>query len=507
MEATTIQSTRQPEPIILIQETTLTGEEQAQFKKLTLVWLTTALALFPILVILGLLMRGSQAAILKMSPELFYAFMTLHGLGMVGIWYIAGMAGAGLLLSRYVRPSLALSRGVFWATLVAVVLLIVATLIGKFITGWYFLYPLPLYPADVWKPWATLAFFAFLTIAGVAWTLWTVDYLRAIASRYSLKRALAWDVLFKKVKESDVPPMILILTVSLISALAGFLAAVVLIALFAAEALSSGFTNDALLMKNLVFYFGHVLVNITMYLGVAMVYELFPAFAEKGKLTTKWMVAAAWNASLLLVNLAYFHHLYMDFVQPGLLQKLGQIASYLVSVPAGVVTIISVLSLAFGSRMTWRLPSLLFFLGVMGWAIGGMAAVVDSTIVVNFRFHNTLWVPAHFHTYYLAGVVFMILGFAFQYAAELSGKAENLRLGRWLTALLTVGAYGFLSMFFYAGAHSVPRRYAVYPSEVHQGAGYAQVAIVFILLILTGVIIYLWEYGRRCVHAFSAHSH
>ena len=41
-------------------------------------------------------------------------------------------------------------------------------------------------------------------------------------------------------------------------------------------------------------------------------------------------------------------------------------------------------------------------------AVGGVAAVIDSTVAVNLVFHNTLWVPAHFHTYYLMGVVFMV---------------------------------------------------------------------------------------------------
>lgn len=482
--------------------TGLEGDHAAD-RRMTLIWLATAMILFPILVLLGLVMRISQANLINVQPEFFYASMTLHGLGMVGTWYIAGMASLGYILKRYVQPSLTVSKWVYGATLVAVLLLVVATLIGKFITGWYFLYPLPLYSADIWRPWATIAFFAFLTIAGVAWTVWTFDMLRAIAKKYSLTEALAWPVLFRRQKESDVPPMILIATVSLISAVAGFLAAVVLLVLFIIEGVGSGFTNDALLMKNLVFYFGHVLVNITMYLGVAMVYELMPAFAERARLTTKWMVAAAWNASLLLVNLAYFHHLYMDFVQPGWFQKVGQVASYLVSMPAAVVTIISVLALVFGSRMRWRLPALLFFLGVMGWAIGGMAAVIDSTIIINFRFHNTLWVPAHFHTYYLMGVVFMILGFAYQFVSELSRMPENGKLGKTITTLLTVGSYGFVAMFYYAGAHSVPRRYAVYPELVSQGVDYARIALVFIVILLVGLTLYWWEFGRRCVRSFS----
>ena len=489
--------------VILAADQAIAADAQQALRRQTLVWLITAMALFPILLLLGALMRLSQANLMYVSPELFYASMTLHGLGMVGTWYILGMAGLGYLLSRYVQPSVRVSRWVYAATVLAVVLLILATLIGKFITGWYFLYPLPLFPADVWQPWATVSFFAFLTIAGVAWTVWSFNMLWAIARKYSLSRALAWHVLFSGKEDSETPPMILIATVSLISALAGFLAAVVLIILFLIEGLGSGFTNDALLMKNLVFYFGHVLVNITMYLGVAMVYELMPHFAKRGKLTIKWMVAAAWNASLLLVNLAYFHHLYMDFVQPGWFQTLGQIVSYLVSVPAAVVTIITVLALVFGSQMRWRLAALLFFLGVMGWAIGGMAAVVDSTIIVNFRYHNALWVPAHFHTYYLAGVVFMLLGFAYQFVVEMSREPENGTLAKLITPLLVIGSYGFLLTFYLAGANSVPRRYVTYPDIVSQGATYAGAAVIFIAVLLVGLLVYWWEFGKRCVRAFS----
>ena len=37
------------------------------------------------------------------------------------------------------------------------------------------------------------------------------------------------------------------------------------------EWLIADVVNDSLLMKNLIFFFGHGLVNITMYLGVALV--------------------------------------------------------------------------------------------------------------------------------------------------------------------------------------------------------------------------------------------
>ena len=147
---------------------------------------------------------------------------------------------------------------------------------------------------------------------------------------------------------------------------------------------------------------------------------------------------------------AYLHHLYMDFAQPQWLQVTGQLSSYLISVPAAVVTIFSTLVLVYGSNMRWRLPSLMLFLGVMGWAIGGVAAVIDSTVAVNTHFHNTLWVPAHFHTYYVMGVVLMILGTVFHLVTDLSKLPESAALTRAIVGTVGVGGYGFVLMFYLA---------------------------------------------------------
>src|SRR5262249_42186518 len=152
--------------------------------RLTLTWVLTALVLFPILAVLGLLMRISQAGFLaSVPPEWFYAVMTLHGLGMVGLWFVAGMAGISVLLARYVRPTLAVSWIAFGATLIGVGLLLAATLVGRLGVGWYFLYPLPFHSGGTWPAWATAFLFAALAVMGVGWTLWAGDLLWAIARR------------------------------------------------------------------------------------------------------------------------------------------------------------------------------------------------------------------------------------------------------------------------------------------------------------------------------------
>src|SRR5215472_3120222 len=233
-----------------------------------------------------------------------------------------------------------------------------------------------------------------------------------------------------------------------------------------------------------------------------MVYELLPTYAGRPWQTNR-VVATAWGAVLFLILFAYFHHLYMDFAQPTWVQKVGQISSYLLSVPAGVVSIFGTLALVYASKMKWTLASTLLFLGIMGWGIGGIAAVIDSSVEVNFHYHNTLWVPAHFHTYYLMGVVLIILGFIDHAGKELSGLEEKASLSKLTTALLLIGGYGFLFMFYWGGVRSVPRRYAIYPQEVMQGTLYARVAVGFITLLLLGILLYLWETGRRCLKALA----
>jgi len=474
----------------------------ARLGRVTLTWVLVALVLFPVLAVLGLVMRVVQAGYFPgLPPEWFYAVMTLHGLGMVGLWFAAGMAGISLMLARYVRPTLAVSWVAFGATLTGVVLLLAATLVGRLGVGWYFLYPLPFHSGGTWPAWATGSLFAALAIMGVGWTLWAGDLLWAIARRYRLSEALGWQYLAGR-DTPEVPPIIVIATVSFIGVIAGLVAAVVILALVALEQLGGTFTNDALLIKNLTFYFGHMLVNITMYFGVAMVYEIMPVYTGKPWKTNR-LVAASWNLVLLLVMFAYLHHLYMDFAQPRWLQVAGQLSSYLISVPAAVVTIFSTLALVAGSKMRWQLPSILLYLGVMGWAIGGVAAVIDSTVMVNTRFHNTLWVPAHFHTYYVMGVVLMILGTVFHVAADLSKLPESRALTRAIVTTVGVGGYGFLLMFYLAGVAGIPRRYAVYPDEVARGIQYANVSLFFITVLLLGALLYIWEAGRRCVRAFS----
>jgi len=465
----------------------------------TLYAMAITFVLFPILILLGIFLRTVQAGGLTGLQSWFYPLMTLHGVGMVGVWYVASMASLSDVLSRHVTPSALIGRIALIGTLIGVVLLLACVFLGRFAAGWYFLYPLPF--KGEWPAWSTVIFLLSLTVLGATWLIWSLDLLRAIAKRYTLSQALGWHYLAGR-SEPVLPPAVLITTVSLIAGVAALLSGVIVLALYYIELLA-GTANDALLMKNITFFFGHTLVNLSMYLGVAVVYEVLPAYAGRPWKTNR-IVAISWNCVLLIVLFAYFHHLYMDFVQPGILQTIGQVASYASAIPAAVVTIFGALLLVYRARMRWNLASLLLYLGLAGWAIGGVGAVIDSTISANLRLHNTLWVPAHFHTYFLAGLVFMVVGYFYHRCQEMAELPESAGVQKLAVVLMVIGAYGLFAAFYFAGAYSVPRRYAAYPAELAYGATYAAAGAASASAFLLGFILYLAETGKRWLKAVRA---
>jgi len=448
----------------------------------------TVLIVFVVLVLLGLVMRLGQSTAVEVSPNFFYAIMTLHGLGMAGVLYTAGYAMSWYTVSKYVRPSIGLMRFNFLLILLGVVGLIVATLIGRFGPGWYMLYPLPF--MTTWPGWSIGLAVISVMLLGVAWLLGQLDLLRAIAGRYGLGGMLGWQYFGKGEVSEDLPPSVLIVAISMVAGAATTIVGAVMLMLYLAQWLAPELQFNALLMKNAVFLFGHTLVNITMYCGIAVVYELLPSFTGR-PWKSNAIVALSWNCVLLLVLVAFFHHLYMDFAQPVAFQWFGQVASYVSAIPATVVTIFGVVAQIYRSGIRWSFAPLIMILGLMGWIVGGLAAVIDSTIAVNVFFHNTMWVPAHFHTYFLVGFVFILFGFIYHFVGSQAEKTAKLSL-----VTMMAGGYGFLLMFYLAGIESVPRRFASYvsgllPSSVVEfGQISAAVAAACVTVFIVGLLMY-----------------
>lgn len=475
-------------------------ETTQQLRKNTALWIVIVIALFIVAITLGIIMRLNQGEVMHLAPNKFYGNMTAHGLTMIGIWFVAGMAAVNYIMDRYVQTSKFANTFAMICTVIGVVMLWVSVYVGDFHAGWTFLYPLPLRP--LCERWATTTFLLSLTVLGVGWLVWTLSLIASLLKKYSISQVFAWQHIRKDEPEVQTPPFVLISMISLLGVLTSLIAAVVLLIMLFAEFFSNGaFKNDALLMKNLTYFFGHTIANEMLYLGLAVIYELFAEISDRPKWKTTWYVAIAWNLTLFFVLAAFFHHLYMDFVQPQGLQIIGQMASYLASLPSAGVTVFSILAAVYKTKLKWTLSNTLFFIGTCGWVIGGVGALIDSTIVNNVVLHNTLWVPAHFHTYNAMGNVLFSLGFFYWFSRQFANENTVISAKSYpMLILLVVGGAGFLAAFYLGGADSIPRRYSTYPAALSSGKFLATMGATFASIYLLAIVLFVGGILKRCLN-------
>ena len=440
---------------------------------------------YVLMMIFGLLMRMGQATWLDISPNIFYQIMTAHGAGMVGISGLAGAAVMWYFLRRYVS----LSTAILWANLafflLGVVLILGGIFIGGYAGGWTFLFPLPSNGLGAWGVAGAACFLLGLLSIGVGFLLLYLDVARAILVQYgSLSKGLGWPHLFGNNSEEPPPAAVIASTMILIVNITGILAGAVVLVLILVNLFLPEFEVNALLTKNLTYFFGHVFINATIYQAVIAVYEILPEYTKRPWKVNKVFIAA-WTASTLMVMAVYPHHLLMDFVMPTWALVLGQIMSYTGGFPILVVTAFGALTIVHRSGIKWDMVSGLLFLSMFGWAVGVVPAVIDGTIAVNKVMHNTMWVPGHFHMYLIVGLVAMLFGFKYYVSNQTGTNTKAIdKVAFWLFAF---GGTAFSLSFLVSGYYSVPRRWAVhFPEWVSLSAAASLIAT----LVIVGALIF-----------------
>lgn len=475
--------------------------ELKQQKGLALTWSITFLLLFPLLILLGFLMRLGQGEVIKLLLANYYAYMTLHGLGMAGVMLSMAFAAIWYLVStRFVRLNIKVGYFVYFTTLVGLAGLTIATLIGKFGAGWYMLYPLP-FKNPTWFSWSIAASMISLIILGIAWLTGFLYLVFALSKEYGgISNLLGWQYLRKKEDRKDLPPIIMITTISSITGIIVLLSGAVMLIIYLVKFFEPALRLDPILLKSITLFFSHTLVNITLYFGVGWVYPLLPEFSGREWKMNKALVYA-WNATFIFILLAFLVNMYIDFEQALGFQWIGEIIFYLSVLPAAAVTMFGAIIRFYHAKIKWDIIPLMILLGMAGWAIGGFAAVVSFATGANTVLHNTLWVIAHFHTYTLMGIVLFLFAFIFYLFSEKSKERGEMitKAGFWL---FVIGSYGFLLMFYLGGLRSIPRSYAryagLYISDMHTTAVHlAQVSSLFIILLVIGLFIMYFSLGIK----------
>jgi cytochrome c oxidase subunit 1 len=341
----------------------------------------------------------------------------------------------------------------------------------------------------LWSADAAASFIVGLLLIGVGFLIFNLDAGLAITRQYgSVLRGLGLDQLLSGQIRADHPPTVVASSMVIIVNTLGILSGAVVLAVTLANLYFPELVINPLLAKNLIYFFGHVFINATIYMSVIAVYELLPIYAGR-----PWKVSrpfyAAWAAATVFVMAVYPHHLLLDGVMPAPLLVLGQIVSYLSGIPVLLVTVYGALLLVYRSGIQWQVPALWLMLAMFGWAGGVIPAIVDGTIHINKVMHNTMWVPGHFHFYLLIGVLPMVIGFGLHITS--AHKALNMPLQRGFFYLYFAGAIAFSVAFLAGGWASVPRRWAQHWPEWMAYDQVGSLAAMVVILAMVGVVIAL----------------
>lgn len=448
-------------------------------------YVNTGIAVFALMVFDGVCLRAEQAHWISFGPDIFYALMTLHGAGMIVSMVLCGMGGLWYLMRREGELNVRTAYAAYGLVVLGVLAVVLSVLIGHFAAAWTFLYPLPFVGAT-WPSWATGSYLLGIMFVSLGWTLWCVQILGFVLREYGgWAGASGWNILRHHGHEPP-PQSIAAFVVSIDGVLTGMAGMVIGVALLA-HWINPSIGIDPLWAKNVTYFFGHALANLTIYMALGWVYVGMARYTGREYHSSPVLVIAWW-ATLVFLAIAYFHHLYMDFVQLRALQYIGEIASYLSAIPATTVSVFGSLLLMYRSKFRWTLGSLFLYTGLIGWIVGGIGALLDASIPLNSNLHNTLWVPAHFHTYLLGGVFFFVLGLIFMLLEE-RANAITSAMTRWILGGATfTGMTIFLLGFYVAGANGVPRRYATEPAPGPHIASWSTDGALFLVAALLLVL-------------------
>ena len=394
-----------------------------------------------------------QPGLQFVEPNFFNQMTTMHGLVMVfgavmpafvGLanWMIPLMIGA---------PDMALPRMNNWSfwILPFAFALMVSTLFmegGGPNFGWTFYAPL----STTYAPSSVTYFIFAVHIMGASSIMGAINVIATILNMRAPGMTLMKMPLFV---------WTWLITAYLLIAVMPVLAGVVTMMLFDIHFGTSFFNaaggGDPVLFQHLFWFFGHPEVYIMILPAFGVVSAIIPTFARKRLFGYDSMVYA--TASIAFLSFIVWAHHMFTVGMPLAGQLFFMYATMLIAVPTGV-KVFNWVATMFRGSMTFETPMLFAIAFVVLFTIGGFTGVMLAMTPVDFQYHDTYFVVAHFHYVLVPGAIFGIFASAYFWLPKWTGYMYDENLGKlhfWMSFI------GVNLLFFpqhFLGLAGMPRR-------------------------------------------------
>ncbi len=255
--------------------------------------------------------------------------------------------------------------------------------------------------------------------------------------------------------------------------------------------------GDPVMFQHIFWFFGHPEVYIMILPAFGIVSQIIPTFARKPLFGYSSMVYA--TASIAFLSFIVWAHHMFTVGLPLTGELFFMYATMLIAVPTGV-KVFNWVSTMWKGSMTFETP-MLFALGfVVMFTIGGFSGLMLAITPVDFQYHDTYFVVAHFHYVLVTGAVFAIMAAAYYWMPKWTGNMYNETLGKWHFWLSTISVNVLFFPQHFLGLAGMPRRipdYSIQFTEFNQISSIGGFAFGLTQLLFAYIVISTIRGGKK----------
>ena len=244
--------------------------------------------------------------------------------------------------------------------------------------------------------------------------------------------------------------------------------------------------GDPVLFQHIFWFFGHPEVYIMILPSFGVVSQIIPTFSRKPLFGYASMVYA--TASIALLSfLVWGHHMFTTGM-PVTAELFIMYATMLISVPTGVKVFNWVATMYKGS-LSFEAPMLFSLAFIFQFTLGGFSGLMLSISPIDFQYHDTYFVVAHFHYVLVPGAVFAIIAAVYYWLPKWCGHYYSEPLAKVHFWLSFIGVNITFFPMHFVGLAGMPRRI---PDYALQFADFNRIASVGAYLFGFSQILFLY---------------